>query len=119
MKPVPVLEFLARRVGSHKFSSNQKGTNRNNFECQIERSVALECAGGKCVIIPTGSTLVVYRSPERTYEKGATIACFHHTGDDKQTVVYSGGITRVKDLTSGTLYDRGRRLPKIHFPTTS
>jgi len=117
MKPVPVLEFLQRYVGSHKFGSDHKGANRSNFECQIERSVALECAGSKCVIIPTGSTLVVYRSPERTYEKGATIACFHHAGRERQTVVYAGGIARVRDPGARTSYDKGRRLPKIHFPT--
>ncbi len=105
IKPIPVLEFLARQVGSHAFSGERQQTNRSNFECLVERSVVLECAGSKWFTIPTGSTLVVYRSPELTYEKGATIACFHHTGGDKQTVIYNGGIARIKKLGTGILHE--------------
>lgn len=103
---VPVLEYLRKIVGSHQFSGEGKEYGRSNFECEIPRSVVLECRNGNRIAIPTGSTLVVYRNPARVLPERMTIACFHHCGGKVQTVVLSGGRMRSTQIGQAGLLDK-------------
>lgn len=111
-----VLDFLQEVVGSHRFSREGTEIGRSNFECEIERSVTLECRRGNHYAIPTGSTLVVYRNPARKLPERMTIACFHHCGGDAQTVVLGGGGMRTTALGQRSVYGNNRRFRRYSRP---
>ena len=114
---VPVLEYLKGLVGSHQFTSGSSKENRHsNFHYEIGRSVLVKGADNKLVPIPTGSTLVVYRDPTKVVDAKMTVACFHHSGRNAQTVVMGGGKIRSTNLESKTLLDNKRRMPRLHLP---
>ena len=113
---LPVLEYLKKTVGSHKFRSEGKETQYSNFTCEIERSIVLEGVNGLRVPIPTGSTLVVYRDPAKVYDAKMAVACFHHVGAKEQTVIMGGGRMRTTRLGLRSLLDTKRRLPKLNLP---
>lgn len=111
-----VLGYLQEIVGSHRFSGEGKESNRNNFECEIERSITLVCQRGDYHAIPTGSVLVVYRDPVTKMPEEMTIACFHHCGGQAQTVVMGGGRMRTSQLGHKSVLGNVRRFRRMNMP---
>ena len=113
---VDVLDLLADLADLHKLNDGRKENRRNNCECYVDRTIFIKGVDGLKVKIPEGTLLVMYRNSRRTIATSAIIACFHHPGNQQQTVVYASGEVKSQDLTGRTLYNGKRRLPRIHLP---